>query len=146
VRRWFREQPAELFRELDALIIAPITFTSAPVVGQTVVKVGGEETSIRANLDICTQPLSFIGLPANSAPVAVSGLPIGVQLIACLREDLIFRLAARLERLGFLAVKPPRRRRSKRRAVQKTNLVTHQRIFIDHFGNQRFQLLGQQAW
>ena len=56
-------------------------------------------------MGLLTQPLSFVGLPVVSVPVARPGsLPIGVQLIAApWREDLALRAAAFLEREGVAA-------------------------------------------
>jgi AtzE family amidohydrolase len=107
VRTWFRGQAARLFAEHD-LLLAPATFTTAPEIGQATVSVGGRTIGVRANLGLYTQPLSFIGLPVLTAPIAVPGLPAGVQIIAPpWREKAAFQLAARLERLGALAVVAP---------------------------------------
>jgi AtzE family amidohydrolase len=107
IRTWFRQQAVAAFVDND-LLIAPATFTTAPAIGQRTLVVDGREIPIRANLGIFTQPLSFIGLPVLSAPIAVEGLPIGVQIIApAWREDVAFRLAARLAKQGVLAVKTP---------------------------------------
>lgn len=103
VRTWFRDQAAKLFAEHD-LLLAPATFTTAPEIGQAAVTVGGRTIPVRANLGLYTQPISFIGLPVLAAPVAAAGLPVGVQIIAPpWREELAFRFAARLERLGVLS-------------------------------------------
>ena len=58
-------------------------------------------------LGVYTQPISCIGLPVIVVPVPQpDGLPIGVQLIAAPgREDVLFRVAAALERTG--AVRSP---------------------------------------
>lgn len=102
VRTWFRAQAAKLFTEYD-LLLAPATFTTAPEVGQGSVAVGGKSIAVRANLGLYTQPISFIGLPVLTAPIAGAGLPVGVQIIAPpWEEESAFRLAARLERLGAL--------------------------------------------
>lgn len=103
VRSWFRSQVAALFRDYD-ILLAPSTFTTAPLLDETTVEVGGRQIMVRANLGLYTQPISFVGLPVLAAPVAVPGLPVGVQIIAPpWREDLAFSLAARLERQGVLA-------------------------------------------
>ena len=61
------------------------------------------EVLARATLGLYTQPLSFIGLPVITAPVAgVGPLPLGVQLIAApWNEAALFRAAAALERAGI---------------------------------------------
>ena len=46
-------------------------------------KLGGVELPVRANLGLFTQPISFIGLPVVAVPLQrPGGLPIGVQVIA----------------------------------------------------------------
>ena len=59
---------------------------------------------MRPNLGVYTQPISCIGLPVLAVPVPRDGqLPIGVQLIAAPgREDILFRVAAALERSGVV--------------------------------------------
>jgi len=105
VRTWFRDQAAKLFAEHD-LLLAPATFTTAPEIGQASVTVDGRTIPVRANLGLYTQPISFIGLPVLTAPVAVAGLPIGVQIIAPpWKEEAAFHLAIRLERIGELMVR-----------------------------------------
>jgi AtzE family amidohydrolase len=102
VRALFQQQAAALFRDFDVLI-APTTFTTAPRIGEETMEVDGKLLHIRANLGLYTQPISCIGLPVLAAPVAVTGLPIGIQIIApAWREDLAFRLAAQLRHRGAL--------------------------------------------
>ena len=97
----------ELFREVD-VILAPATPYVAPKLGQQTIEVDGEVLPVRPMLGVYTQPISFIGLPVLAVPVPLpGGLPIGVQLIAAPgREDVLFRVAAALERSG--AVRAPR--------------------------------------
>src|SRR3546814_19286586 len=71
----------EAFRHHD-LLIAPATPCAAPLLGQPTITVDGEEVPTRANIGLLTQPLSFIGLPIVTVPIAGGALPIGVQLIA----------------------------------------------------------------
>jgi aspartyl-tRNA(Asn)/glutamyl-tRNA(Gln) amidotransferase subunit A len=58
-------------------------------------------------LGLYTQPLSFIGLPVISVPVAgPHPLPLGVQLVAApWNEVALFRVAAALERDGVTAAR-----------------------------------------
>jgi aspartyl-tRNA(Asn)/glutamyl-tRNA(Gln) amidotransferase subunit A len=50
-----------------------------------------------------TQPLSFAGLPVIAAPLPVTGLPLGVQLIGAPgSESKLFALAETLHRHGLL--------------------------------------------
>jgi 1-carboxybiuret hydrolase len=66
------------------------------------------ELPVRANLGIYTQPISFIGLPVVVAPVPMSPLPIGVQIIAApWREDVALRIAHALETRGVAAAQRP---------------------------------------
>jgi AtzE family amidohydrolase len=104
-RRWYREQALRLFEHHDVLI-APATICSAPRIGEATVCHDGETLPVRANLGLYTQPISFIGLPVVTVPVARDGLPLGVQLIAAPgREDLALRLAAGLEARGVVAAR-----------------------------------------
>lgn len=65
--------------------------------------IGGKPVAARAHVGIYTQPLSFIGLPVMTVPVASSGpMPIGVQIVAApWAEAKIFAVAAHLEAAGL---------------------------------------------
>ncbi|MEO0375528.1 MAG: amidase family protein, partial [Cyanobacteria bacterium P01_A01_bin.17] len=108
-RRWYRDQVREIFDSVD-LLLAPTTPCPAPLIDQTTMELDGETVLVRPHLGFYTQPLSFIGLPVLSVPVHLPGeLPVGVQLIASpYREDVLFRAAAVLERLGVTASKVAR--------------------------------------
>jgi AtzE family amidohydrolase len=99
LRLSFRDQLRTVFESFD-ILIAPATPCVAPRLDQTTLTLGGREVPLRANVGIYTQPISFIGLPVVTVPVAVPGsLPVGVQIIApAWREDLALRVAAQLER------------------------------------------------
>jgi AtzE family amidohydrolase len=103
-RAWYRARVAELFREVDVLL-APTTPCPAPRIGQERVLLDGVEVMVRPNLGVYTQPLSFIGLPVLSVPVATPGpMPLGVQLIgAPFREAHVLRVGALLEAKGVVA-------------------------------------------
>ncbi len=100
-RAWYRERVREIFRETDVLL-APTTPFPAPRIGQDTITVAGEQVPTRPMLGLYTQPLSFIGLPVISVPVAGAGpLPLGVQLVAApWNEAALFWVAAALERAG----------------------------------------------
>ena len=101
-RAWYRARVRELFRDVD-VVLAPTTPCVAPPIGKTDAGViGGMPVFVRAHLGVFTQPLSFIGLPVISVPVARPGqLPIGVQLVgAPWSEATLFRVAAALESTG----------------------------------------------
>jgi Asp-tRNA(Asn)/Glu-tRNA(Gln) amidotransferase A subunit family amidase len=104
-RAWYRARVRELFESVD-VVLAPTTPCVAPRIGETDTGViGGSEVFVRAQLGVFTQPLSFIGLPVISVPVARPGrLPIGVQLVgAPWAEAALFRVAAVLESAGVVA-------------------------------------------
>ena len=97
-RRWYRERVLALFGEVDA-ILAPATPCRAPAIGQSTFVLDGVEMTVRPNIGIFTQPISFIGLPVAAVPVRPdAGLPLGVQVIAApWREDVALRVARELE-------------------------------------------------
>ena len=105
-RAWYRERVREVFREVDVLL-APTTPFPAPRIGQDTITVDGLTVPTRPMLGHYTQPLSFVGLPVISVPVAGEGpLPLGVQLIAApWNEAALFRAAAVLERDGVAAAR-----------------------------------------
>jgi AtzE family amidohydrolase len=104
-RRWYRDRVRELFSEVDVLL-APTTPCAAPPIGHERMILAGREVLMRPTLGLYTQPLTLIGLPILSVPLAHAGrLPLGVQLIAGPhREALVLRVAAQLERMGAVAV------------------------------------------
>jgi 1-carboxybiuret hydrolase len=107
-RRWYRERVLELFSSVD-VIIAPATPCITPKLGQVNFVLDGVELPVRANIGIHTQPISFVGLPVIAVPVPLEPMPIGVQIIAApWREDMVFRVAHALERLGAVAAPRPR--------------------------------------
>jgi AtzE family amidohydrolase len=106
-RRWYRARMLELFANVDA-ILAPATPCTAPAIGQQTFKLDGVELSVRANLGIYTQPISFIGLPVVAVPVPLKPMPIGVQVIAPpWREDVALRIAHALEAKGVVSAPRP---------------------------------------
>ena len=101
-RALFREQVMEAFRHHD-LLIAPATPCAAPLLGQPTIEVDRRPVPTRANIGLLTQPLSFVGLPIVTVPVAGGALPIGVQLIAPpWAEGRALQAAAHLERSGVV--------------------------------------------
>ena len=91
----------KLFEDVD-IILAPATPCSAPKLGQVMMKLGGVDLPVRANLGLFTQPISFIGLPVVAVPLhKPGGLPIGVQVIANhYNEAAALRVARHLEKQG----------------------------------------------
>ena len=106
-RRWYRERILALFRDVD-VVLAPATPCTAPLLGETTLVLDGAAMPLRPNLGIYTQPISFIGLPVAVVPVALSPLPIGIQIIAApWREDVVLRVAYELEQAGVAAAPRP---------------------------------------
>ena len=103
-RAWYRERVGEIFRDVDVLL-APTTPCPAPLIGQDRIVLDGVEVLTRPNLGLYTQPLSFIGLPVLTVPVAGSGaMPLGVQIVAApFREAHALRVGALLEGKGVAA-------------------------------------------
>ncbi len=104
-RRWYQAAVNRVLSGHDALL-APTTPFSAPQIGQREAMVDGETVATQPYLGVYTQPLSFIGLPVVSVPVAgPSGLPLGVQVVARAHGDgVALRVAAALERAGMTAL------------------------------------------
>ena len=102
-RATFLETALALFDRYPVLI-APSTFGPAPLIASPFVMVDGEQTPARNNLGLYAQPLSFIGLPVIAAPLAVPGLPLGVQLIGRPgSEPMLFAFARTLVERGLTA-------------------------------------------
>jgi aspartyl-tRNA(Asn)/glutamyl-tRNA(Gln) amidotransferase subunit A len=92
-----------LFETFD-ILLAPAAPCTAPLLGQKTMALEGVEVPVRPNLGLYTQPISFIGLPVVTVPVAGSGLPRGVQVITAPgRERLALAAAAQLEQDGVVA-------------------------------------------
>ncbi len=106
-RRRYRAEVQKLFADVD-IILAPATPCTAPKLGQVMMKLGGVEMPVRANLGLFTQPISFIGLPVVAVPLQrPGGLPIGVQIIANpYTEADALRVARHLEKLGVASAPP----------------------------------------
>ncbi|MDB9525019.1 AtzE family amidohydrolase [Oscillatoria sp. CS-180] len=103
-RRWFQTQVKSIFDQVDVLI-APTTPCVAPFIDQKTMDIAGQSILVRPHLGLYTQPLSFIGLPVLSAPVAEPGaLPVGVQIIAApYQEAVILKVARWLEKHHVIA-------------------------------------------
>jgi len=106
-RRHYRANVLKVFDEVD-IVLAPATPCRAPKLGQVMMTLDGVELSVRANVGIFTQPISFIGLPVVAVPTAKPGaLPIGVQVIARpYNEQAALRVAAHLEKEGVCVSTP----------------------------------------
>jgi len=109
LRLAFRDQLRAVFETADVLI-APATPCAAPRLDQTTLMLGGSPVPLRPNVGLYTQPISFIGLPVVTVPMAgPEGLPIGIQIIApAWREDVALRVAAQLERDVVVSAPDPK--------------------------------------
>lgn len=107
LRRWFRDQVQRVWDTVD-IVLAPTTPCPAPFLDQETITIDGEAVLVRPHLGLYTQPLSFIGLPVLSVPVASAApLPVGVQIIAApYQEGRILQVAAALEAQGIVAPAP----------------------------------------
>ncbi|EIB99827.1 AtzE family amidohydrolase [Pantoea sp. Sc1] len=101
-RRHFQQQVLPLFDRFDVLI-APATPCSAITIGQQTLSIQSESLPAKASMGMLTQPISFLGLPVCTVPLATrSGLPIGLQLIARpFNEAAALRAAWTLEQRGI---------------------------------------------
>lgn len=101
-RRHFQQQVLPLFDHFDVLI-APATPCSAITIGQQTLSIQGESLPAKASMGMLTQPISFLGLPVCTVPLATrSGLPIGLQLIGRpFDEEAVLRAAWTLEQRGI---------------------------------------------
>jgi AtzE family amidohydrolase len=108
-RRHWQGQILPLLAGTDVLVL-PTVACPAPVIDQPVVEVAGETLPTGAVLGRFTQPLSFIGLPALSVPLAgPDGLPLGVQLVGRpFGEGALLAAAALLEAAGVVGAVTPR--------------------------------------
>jgi AtzE family amidohydrolase len=99
-RRW-QERILPLFAETDVLVL-PTVACAAPEIDQGMIGIGDELLPAGAVLGRFVQPLSFVGLPSLSVPVAgPDGLPLGVQLVARpFADGTLLAAAAALEAAG----------------------------------------------
>ncbi|MEI8267342.1 MAG: AtzE family amidohydrolase [Betaproteobacteria bacterium] len=108
LRRWFAEQVAATFRDVD-VVLAPATPCTSLPIGTEWLEINGQRMNARASMGLLTQPVSCIGLPVAVVPVwgcdpAAPHLPLGVQVIAApWREDLCLRVARQLEAAGVVS-------------------------------------------
>jgi len=103
LRSWFQSEANKLFETTD-ILLAPATPCAAPAIGQQSFMLNGQETVLRPNIGVYTQPLSFVGLPVVAVPLHGLGpLPVAVQIVAApWREDLALRVARHLEKTGIV--------------------------------------------
>jgi aspartyl-tRNA(Asn)/glutamyl-tRNA(Gln) amidotransferase subunit A len=99
LRRKMRREFAGLWSEVDCLI-TPTTPNTAPRLGETSIRLGGQDEDVRLATTRLVRGINVLGLPALSIPCGLgsSGLPIGLQIIGpAFDEALILRIGAALE-------------------------------------------------
>jgi aspartyl-tRNA(Asn)/glutamyl-tRNA(Gln) amidotransferase subunit A len=75
LRRLYQKQWVRVWEHCE-VVLTPSASSEAPLIGQTTVD--GED--VRAVSTQFARPFNVLGLPAVSVPVAVSGLPVGLQV------------------------------------------------------------------
>jgi aspartyl-tRNA(Asn)/glutamyl-tRNA(Gln) amidotransferase subunit A len=99
IRRVLRQEFQSVWKRVDCLF-TPTTPTSAPKIGQTTLKLGGEEEDVRIASTRLVRGINVLGLPALSLPCGFDeqGLPLGLQIIGrSFQEALILRVGAAVE-------------------------------------------------
>lgn len=101
-RRWFRDRVAEIFDDVDVLVL-PTTPCVAPFIDATTVIINDVEYPKRPPLSRLAQPFSFIGWPALVVPVASpSSLPVSIQFVGRPFEEAnLLRVGRMLEDRGL---------------------------------------------
>jgi aspartyl-tRNA(Asn)/glutamyl-tRNA(Gln) amidotransferase subunit A len=91
---------ASLFETIDVLF-TPATPTTAPLIGQTTIRIDGKEEDTRLLTTRFSRGINLLGYPAISIPWGKSteGMPIGLQIIGPAGGDIsVLNVAAALER------------------------------------------------
>jgi aspartyl-tRNA(Asn)/glutamyl-tRNA(Gln) amidotransferase subunit A len=99
LRRKLCSEFALIWRDVDC-VCTPVTPTTAPRIGQTTIRLGGEEEDVRLATTRLVRGINALGLPALSIPCGVSadGLPIGLQIVGgAFQEAKILQVGAALE-------------------------------------------------
>jgi aspartyl-tRNA(Asn)/glutamyl-tRNA(Gln) amidotransferase subunit A len=99
-----------IWENVDCLL-TPTTPTGAPRIGQTTVRIGGEEEDVRLAATRFVRAINLLGLPALSLPCGldVDGMPLGAQIIGKpFDEATILRVGAALEdATDYHTLRPP---------------------------------------
>jgi len=99
----WRGRVHRLFDEVDLLLACATPYAATPI-GAEQVRGARRVYTPRADAGHMTRAISLAGLPVVAAPIAGSGLPLGVQIIAApWREVDCLRAAAYLESQGLCA-------------------------------------------
>jgi aspartyl-tRNA(Asn)/glutamyl-tRNA(Gln) amidotransferase subunit A len=95
--------------EVDALVV-PTTPIAAPLIGEESTPIGKANHPTRALLLRLNRPGNLAGIPAISVPCGFTsaGLPVGLQLIGAVTDELLLlRIAHRLEEFNPQSKRPP---------------------------------------
>ena len=107
LRRKMSRDFEQLWSQVDCLV-TPTTPNTAPLVGETMVQLGGRDQDVRLASTRLARGFNLLGYPALSIPCGLSGtgLPIGLQIVGPpFEEALILRVGATLED-GGVAIPP----------------------------------------
>ncbi len=95
--------------EVDALVV-PTTPIAAPLIGEESTPIGKANHPTRALLLRLNRPGNLAGIPAISVPCGFTsaGLPVGLQLIGAVTDELLLlRIAYRFEEFNPQSKRPP---------------------------------------
>jgi aspartyl-tRNA(Asn)/glutamyl-tRNA(Gln) amidotransferase subunit A len=99
LRRNLVRQFETLWKEVDCLI-CPTTPNTAPRIGETTIRLGGQDEDVRLATTRLVRGINALGFPSLSMPCGVSanGLPIGMQIVGpAFEEAMVLRAGAALE-------------------------------------------------
>jgi len=87
-QQW-RDQVAELFRQVD-VVVMPVLAFGVPKVGTTDVQLDGHATALTPAVTRLTNPWNLAGVPAGAIPIGrdLRGAPVGMQVIGPWDSDL----------------------------------------------------------
>lgn len=103
LRRQLVDRMTALFDRCDVLI-CPVMRTTAPLLGETSVRIGSRDYPLHTAVSNLTLPFSLSGMPAISLPLGMSsdGAPLSVQLVGAPGRDwALLQVARRLETIHY---------------------------------------------
>jgi aspartyl-tRNA(Asn)/glutamyl-tRNA(Gln) amidotransferase subunit A len=94
--------------EVDALVV-PTTPIAAPLLGEESTRIGDENHPTRALLLRLNRPANLAGIPAISVPCGFTGagLPVGLQLIGAITDELLLLRIAQVAQAIMPVVRRP---------------------------------------